>query len=145
MINEWGYGLWGDGIWGDFARRSQNLTGVGTLALALNAILTLENQAMDYAFESNTVRIWLTNLAHDLLGDPSDDATVTYIVYRANGDTHTSGSLTYYADRGWHASFATPSLSAGTSESLRVVVRAQYAGATSDFRQYVTVKDIAAV
>lgn len=96
-------------------------------------------------FENNTVRIWLNDLLHDLAGDPGPTATVTYTVTRANGDTHTSGSMTYYVGRGWHASFTAPTLATGVTETLRVVVRAQSNGATRDFRQYITVGDIAAV
>lgn len=99
---------------------------------------------IDVVFESNTVRVWLRHLAHDLAGNLRDAATVTYTVTRADGSTHTSGSMTYYVDQGWHASFTAPALGSGTTETLRVVVRAQALGATRDFRRSVTVRDIAA-
>ncbi len=92
-------------------------------------------------FEANTVRIWLTDLSHDIAGDIGPDATVTYTVYRAAGTTLTSGSMSYYAGRGWNAIFVAPTLAAGLTEQLRVMVHVVSGGATADFRAYVTVSD----
>lgn len=101
--------------------------------------------AMASYFENNTIRIRLHNLKHDLHGEMKGNATVTYTVYRANGDVHASGSLTWSGPRRqWDTTITTPNIGDTSTERLAVVVRAVAQGATTDFRGFVTVHGIAA-
>lgn len=119
------------------------LSGVFSLTPSLSGVLTV-GVDMGTAFETNTVAMWLTNLLHDIVGDVTEFAAVTYTVYRADGSTHDSGDLTFFAGRGWNASVDVPALGPGVTERMRIVVRAETPGAVRDFREYVDVSDIAA-
>ena len=96
-------------------------------------------------YEGNTARLTLADLKHDQHGDLKGNATVTYAVYRANGDTHDSGSMVWNGTaRQWQATFTAPSLDDTATERLRVVIRPVAQGATRDFPLVVPVYEIAA-
>lgn len=96
-------------------------------------------------YESNTGRITLSALRHDLHGDLQGNVTVTYEVFRAAGSSHASGSMSWSGSaRQWQATFTAPDIDASATERLRVVVRAVSQGATTDFVDYVTVYGISA-
>lgn len=89
----------------------------------------------------DTIEITTSNIQHSRYGRMDSLTTATWEVFRANGASYLSGSLTKQADGNWLATFAAPTPAGGesTSEQLRIAITIASQGATRHVVQWVTV------
>lgn len=86
-------------------------------------------------YEGDTVRVALANLTHDLVGNIDQNATITYVAYRADEDTLSTGSLTWSPKlNAWQASILAPDPVDTNPETILVVIEATASGAVRHFR-----------